>query len=160
MRTYVRKYGYTYVRMYVCTYVRMYLVPLYPVFNITKHTKHNGSLMNILLDWSAFDRNGHCGKKGAVFHPIDFGCGRLGGPICSLSIFTLILILLLILILILYMDSIDCLLIAYCLFPFRQTLFFTATWPNSVRKLAAEFLGRAYTVTIGNRDELKGNQEH
>eukprot|EP00434_Breviolum_minutum_P006283 symbB.v1.2.005543.t1/scaffold308.1/size235111/6 len=41
----------------------------------------------------------------------------------------------------------------------RQTLFFTATWPMSVRKLAAEFLNGPYTVTIGNRDELKGNQD-
>jgi len=43
--------------------------------------------------------------------------------------------------------------------PGRQTLFFTATWPNSVRKLAAEFLRGAWTVTVGNRDELKGNQD-
>lgn len=41
----------------------------------------------------------------------------------------------------------------------RQTLFFTATWPQSVRRLAAEFLNGPYTVTIGNRDELKGNQD-
>ncbi|CAK9115563.1 unnamed protein product [Durusdinium trenchii] len=41
----------------------------------------------------------------------------------------------------------------------RQTLFFTATWPMGVRKLASEFLNGPYTVTIGNRDELKGNQD-
>eukprot|EP00928_Gymnodinium_smaydae_P026471 TRINITY_DN2077_c0_g2_i1.p1 TRINITY_DN2077_c0_g2~~TRINITY_DN2077_c0_g2_i1.p1 ORF type:complete len:708 (+),score=178.73 TRINITY_DN2077_c0_g2_i1:184-2124(+) len=41
----------------------------------------------------------------------------------------------------------------------RHTMFFTATWPASVRRLASEFLSRAYTVTIGNRDELKGNQD-
>jgi len=41
----------------------------------------------------------------------------------------------------------------------RNTLFFTATWPPSVRRLANEFLNGPYTVTIGNRDELKGNQD-
>merc|ERR1719382_1067603 len=41
----------------------------------------------------------------------------------------------------------------------RHTMFFTATWPASVRRLAGEFLNQAYTVTIGNRDELKGNQD-
>merc|ERR1719382_748751 len=41
----------------------------------------------------------------------------------------------------------------------RHTMFFTATWPPSVRRLASEFLNGAYTVTIGNRDELKGNQD-
>jgi len=41
----------------------------------------------------------------------------------------------------------------------RHTLFFTATWPASVRRLASEFLNGAYQVTIGNRDELKGNQD-
>lgn len=38
-------------------------------------------------------------------------------------------------------------------------MFFTATWPPSVRRLANEFLNQPYTVTIGNRDELKGNQD-
>eukprot|EP00930_Biecheleria_cincta_P073174 TRINITY_DN604_c1_g1_i2.p1 TRINITY_DN604_c1_g1~~TRINITY_DN604_c1_g1_i2.p1 ORF type:complete len:823 (-),score=133.07 TRINITY_DN604_c1_g1_i2:195-2642(-) len=41
----------------------------------------------------------------------------------------------------------------------RQTLFFTATWPQKVKNLANEFLRGAWTVTIGNRDELKGNQD-
>jgi len=41
----------------------------------------------------------------------------------------------------------------------RNTLFFTATWPPSVRRLANEFLNQPFTVTIGNRDELKGNQD-
>jgi len=43
--------------------------------------------------------------------------------------------------------------------PSRQTLFFTATWPEKVKRLANEFLRGAWTVTIGNRDELKGNQD-
>eukprot|EP00928_Gymnodinium_smaydae_P026474 TRINITY_DN2077_c0_g6_i1.p1 TRINITY_DN2077_c0_g6~~TRINITY_DN2077_c0_g6_i1.p1 ORF type:complete len:623 (+),score=155.07 TRINITY_DN2077_c0_g6_i1:134-2002(+) len=41
----------------------------------------------------------------------------------------------------------------------RHTLFFTATWPREVRKLAEEILNRPYKVMIGNRDELKGNQD-
>lgn len=41
----------------------------------------------------------------------------------------------------------------------RHTLFFTATWPASVRRLAGDFLNNPCTVTIGNRDELKGNQD-
>jgi len=41
----------------------------------------------------------------------------------------------------------------------RHTLFFTATWPREVRKLASEILTRPYKVMIGNRDELKGNQD-
>lgn len=41
----------------------------------------------------------------------------------------------------------------------RHTLFFTATWPKEVRKLASEILNRPYKVMIGNRDELKGNQD-
>merc|ERR1719277_2932556 len=41
----------------------------------------------------------------------------------------------------------------------RHTLFFTATWPKEVRQLASEILNRPYKVMIGNRDELKGNQD-
>lgn len=41
----------------------------------------------------------------------------------------------------------------------RHTLFFTATWPREVRKLASEILSRPYKVMIGNRDVLKGNQD-
>jgi len=41
----------------------------------------------------------------------------------------------------------------------RQTLFFTATWPKEVRKLAAEILSYPFKVMIGNRDLLKGNQD-
>jgi len=41
----------------------------------------------------------------------------------------------------------------------RQTLFYTATWPKNVRNIANEFMRGAYTVTVGNRDELKGNQD-
>merc|ERR1711971_435387 len=39
----------------------------------------------------------------------------------------------------------------------RHTLFFTATWPPSIRRLASEFLHNAYQIQIGNRDEMKGN---
>eukprot|EP00413_Alexandrium_margalefii_P033904 CAMPEP_0204567242 /NCGR_PEP_ID=MMETSP0661-20131031/36493_1 /ASSEMBLY_ACC=CAM_ASM_000606 /TAXON_ID=109239 /ORGANISM="Alexandrium margalefi, Strain AMGDE01CS-322" /LENGTH=451 /DNA_ID=CAMNT_0051575139 /DNA_START=48 /DNA_END=1399 /DNA_ORIENTATION=- len=41
----------------------------------------------------------------------------------------------------------------------RHTLFFTATWPREVRQLASEILSKPYKVMIGNRDELKGNQD-
>jgi len=41
----------------------------------------------------------------------------------------------------------------------RHTLFFTATWPAEVRKLASEILYQPYKVMIGNRDVLKGNQD-
>merc|ERR1740138_612471 len=41
----------------------------------------------------------------------------------------------------------------------RHTLFFTATWPPGIRRLAAEFLREPFQVQIGNRDELKGNQD-
>merc|ERR1719447_747802 len=41
----------------------------------------------------------------------------------------------------------------------RHTLFFTATWPKEVRKLASEILHQPMKVMIGNRDELKGNQD-
>jgi len=41
----------------------------------------------------------------------------------------------------------------------RHTMFFTATWPKEVRKLAEDFLHNPYQVQIGNRDELKGNQD-
>merc|ERR1719277_332654 len=41
----------------------------------------------------------------------------------------------------------------------RHTLFFTATWPRDVRNLANEILAKPYKVMIGNRDELKGNQD-
>eukprot|EP00434_Breviolum_minutum_P038793 symbB.v1.2.034428.t1/scaffold4440.1/size39630/3 len=41
----------------------------------------------------------------------------------------------------------------------RHTMFFTATWPREVRNLAADILYHPYKVMIGNRDELKGNQD-
>jgi len=41
----------------------------------------------------------------------------------------------------------------------RHTMFFTATWPEGVRKLASDFLNRAYQVQIGNREELKANAD-
>lgn len=43
--------------------------------------------------------------------------------------------------------------------PYRHTMFFTATWPMSIRRLAAEFLRNPIQIQIGNRDELKGNQD-
>jgi ATP-dependent RNA helicase DBP3 len=36
--------------------------------------------------------------------------------------------------------------------PSRQALFFTATWPESIRKLASEFLEDPITITIGSPD--------
>jgi len=41
----------------------------------------------------------------------------------------------------------------------RHTLFFTATWPRSIQRMASEFLRDPIKVEIGNRDELKGNQD-
>ncbi|CAK9055383.1 unnamed protein product [Durusdinium trenchii] len=41
----------------------------------------------------------------------------------------------------------------------RHTMFFTATWPKEVRNLAGDILYHPYKVMIGNRDELKGNQD-
>ncbi|CAE7374575.1 unnamed protein product [Symbiodinium natans] len=41
----------------------------------------------------------------------------------------------------------------------RHTMFFTATWPREVRNLAADILYKPYKVMIGNRDQLKGNQD-
>mmetsp|Transcript_60652 Transcript_60652/g.105702 ORF Transcript_60652/g.105702 Transcript_60652/m.105702 type:complete len:642 (-) Transcript_60652:106-2031(-) len=41
----------------------------------------------------------------------------------------------------------------------RHTMFFTATWPKEVRKLAEDFLNKPWQVQIGNRDELKANQD-
>merc|ERR1719408_897690 len=41
----------------------------------------------------------------------------------------------------------------------RHTMFFTATWPKEVRLLASEILSKPYKVMIGNRDQLKGNQD-
>ena len=39
----------------------------------------------------------------------------------------------------------------------RQTLMFTATWPQSVRELAATFMKAAVKITIGNRGDLRAN---
>jgi hypothetical protein len=41
----------------------------------------------------------------------------------------------------------------------RQTLFFTATWPREVRKLASEFLSNPAIVYIGNTDTLVANKD-
>lgn len=39
----------------------------------------------------------------------------------------------------------------------RQTLMFTATWPTSVRELAATFMKTPVKITIGDRDDLRAN---
>jgi ATP-dependent RNA helicase DBP3 len=39
----------------------------------------------------------------------------------------------------------------------RQTLMFTATWPQSVRELAVTFMKKPVKITIGNRDDLRAN---
>lgn len=39
----------------------------------------------------------------------------------------------------------------------RQTLMFTATWPTSVRDLAATFMKTPVKITIGDRDDLRAN---
>jgi len=41
----------------------------------------------------------------------------------------------------------------------RHTMFFTATWPKEVRQLASTILHQPARVMIGNRDELKANQD-
>ncbi|CAK9097005.1 DEAD-box ATP-dependent RNA helicase 46 [Durusdinium trenchii] len=41
----------------------------------------------------------------------------------------------------------------------RHTMFFTATWPKEVRQLASTILFQPARVMIGNRDELKANQD-
>ncbi|CAE8629870.1 unnamed protein product, partial [Polarella glacialis] len=41
----------------------------------------------------------------------------------------------------------------------RHNMFFTATWPKDVRQLASSMLSHPYRVMIGNRDELKANQD-
>mmetsp|Transcript_41769 Transcript_41769/g.90505 ORF Transcript_41769/g.90505 Transcript_41769/m.90505 type:complete len:733 (+) Transcript_41769:70-2268(+) len=41
----------------------------------------------------------------------------------------------------------------------RHTMFFTATWPREVRQLASTILYQPARVMIGNRDELKANQD-
>ena len=37
----------------------------------------------------------------------------------------------------------------------RQTVMFTATWPQSIRRLAADFLQNAVEVRAGEADELR-----
>ncbi|KAF8538340.1 P-loop containing nucleoside triphosphate hydrolase protein [Trichophaea hybrida] len=39
----------------------------------------------------------------------------------------------------------------------RQTLMFTATWPQSVRELAITFMKKPVKITIGNRGDLRAN---
>ena len=41
----------------------------------------------------------------------------------------------------------------------RQTLFFTATWPKEVRRLASEFLTNPVICYIGNTDTLAANKD-
>eukprot|EP00747_Dinoflagellata_sp_TGD_P168634 gnl/TRDRNA2_/TRDRNA2_195502_c0_seq1.p1 gnl/TRDRNA2_/TRDRNA2_195502_c0~~gnl/TRDRNA2_/TRDRNA2_195502_c0_seq1.p1 ORF type:complete len:604 (-),score=98.42 gnl/TRDRNA2_/TRDRNA2_195502_c0_seq1:113-1924(-) len=41
----------------------------------------------------------------------------------------------------------------------RHTMFFTATWPKEVQKLANDILSQPFKVMIGNRDVLKGNND-
>lgn len=41
----------------------------------------------------------------------------------------------------------------------RQTLMFTATWPQSVRSIANEFMKDPVKITIGDRDELRANDK-
>ena len=41
----------------------------------------------------------------------------------------------------------------------RQTLFFTATWPKEVRRLASEFLSGPVVVSIGDSDQLAANRD-
>jgi len=43
--------------------------------------------------------------------------------------------------------------------PSRQTLFFTATWPKEVRRLASEFLNSPAIIYIGNTDSLVANKD-
>lgn len=40
----------------------------------------------------------------------------------------------------------------------RQTLFFTATWPKEVRRIAADLLSSPVQVNIGNMDQLAANK--
>ncbi|GBG69329.1 hypothetical protein CBR_g4026 [Chara braunii] len=42
--------------------------------------------------------------------------------------------------------------------PTRQTLFFTATWPKEVRRVASDLLTNAVQVNIGNSEELVANK--
>ena len=43
--------------------------------------------------------------------------------------------------------------------PQRQTLFYTATWPKNVRRLASEFLNNPVVVYVGNADKLVANKD-
>jgi ATP-dependent RNA helicase DDX5/DBP2 len=40
----------------------------------------------------------------------------------------------------------------------RQTLFFTATWPKNVQKLAAEFVSNPVQLNLGSTDSLQANK--
>lgn len=48
--------------------------------------------------------------------------------------------------------------VAFCP-PERQTLFFTATWPKEVRRIASEFLNNPCIIYVGNSDQLKANKD-
>lgn len=43
--------------------------------------------------------------------------------------------------------------------PSHQTLFFTATWPKEVRRIASEFLRDPVIIYVGNCDDLKANPD-
>lgn len=43
--------------------------------------------------------------------------------------------------------------------PQRQTLFFTATWPKEVRRLASEFLRNPVLIYVGNTNALVANKD-
>ena len=43
--------------------------------------------------------------------------------------------------------------------PQRQTLFYTATWPKEVRRLASEFLNKPAIIYIGKTDSLVANKD-
>ena len=43
--------------------------------------------------------------------------------------------------------------------PARQTLFFTATWPKEVRRLASEFLNQPAIIYIGDTNSLVANKD-
>eukprot|EP00039_Didymoeca_costata_P013428 m.203796 g.203796 ORF g.203796 m.203796 type:complete len:359 (-) comp15768_c0_seq12:182-1258(-) len=41
----------------------------------------------------------------------------------------------------------------------RQTLFYTATWPKEVRRIASEFLNNPVVIYVGDCDDLRANQD-
>ena len=41
----------------------------------------------------------------------------------------------------------------------KQTLFFTATWPKAVARVAASILRNPIQISIGSCDELRANKD-